>query len=163
MNIISPPIFENLLTESDAIVHKAYEGLSEQQKQETEFSILLMGEIPDFLSGAVQEILTSVVGKVRTSNANPMKVESNLAFKDWKILGLSDDPRSKLWRKQTRFDALRKIILPQNVRTRRCMRCDAVMEDILAPKVYRGGMVFGTMFRACFCGGNFVVDPPIEG
>jgi hypothetical protein len=158
-NLISPPLFENMLTECDAIISKAYEGLSEAEKQEAELNVFLYGEIPDVLEGAVQSILTTALDKLRANASNSAKLEDNLAFKDYSSLCLLDDARSKRWRQETTFDSLRKIEVSKNTRLRRCTRCDAAMEDIYGPRMSRGGYMFAQMLRACLCGGHFLVDP----
>ena len=139
----------------------ALASLVEQQRQELEMRILVFGEIPDILMPVIQTVLQTHIQSIREKLGDG---EAELAFKDWSILDVRDDPKSRRWRSETPFDGIRKVSLAGNVagkkvRLRSCPRCGTMMEDILSTSKR---LWIYNMWRTCFCGGLWTVIPPTE-
>lgn len=119
-------------------------------RQHTEKDMLVSAAIPSMLIPAVESFLTKTLDEFR-DEVN----ELELYFTDISWLGLSDDRRSDVWKTDHVLDALRKVVLPQEARLRRCTRCCAVMEDVYPPRGSSPWMT--TMQRTCYCGDWWLV------
>ena len=149
---VSADQFEHIILDVDREVSLAYTNAhtTDEGRQVTERDMLVSGEIPEILMSVVKYLFTKIVQRT--------KLEINmaeLALADVSPLGLSDDRRSDAWRRVDAMDAHRKVKLPQGVQLRRCIRCCALMEDLLP---YRGSSAWlNGMAKVCFCGSLWIL------
>ena len=151
-----PPInvmqFERILAEVDSGIKKAYlaAGVGEIDRQIIEKEMLIATDVPEILVGVVQHLLHNTL-----ENLNQEIDPGELYFRDHSWLGLTDDRRSDAFRQNHVVDAVRKIVLGEDVRVRRCTRCCAIMEDLLPQ---RGSNLWMTnMQRMCLCGSSWML------
>lgn len=111
-----------LVIETEKGVHEAYSRseTSERSRAEIELSMVTECSIPTQLHDAVTNVMTTTLPKL-TSELDIGK----LYFWDTNWLSLTarggDEPR---------YDALKKTLLRDGVRLRRCRRCNSAMEDV---------------------------------
>ena len=152
---ISPNNLEAILTSMDQFSKSAYSSMTDAQRSDIELRVLTGDEIPEACMTPLGQTLAEVVNKsLRLKNPD---AETDLAFRDWRILGLGDDKISKSWRRETVFDAVRKFELGPEVKIKRCVRCGSVMED-LPSAALRNVQWLGNMMRMCFCGGAWYLE-----
>lgn len=111
--------------------------------------MLVKAEIPAALMEPVKQLLTT--------NADSLRENINVAelyFTDVSWLGLTDDESTKRSAKQHPIDAMRKVEMRKGVRKRRCTRCGAVMEDVVAQR--GSSMLLFNLQRFCFCGSSWM-------
>ena len=156
-SLVSVSQFERLLSQLENGIKSAYQasGMSDSERSNVEKNMLIKVEIPEVLLEPVKEFLTNT--------AASLKEEVNVAelyFTNFASLGLTNDKAGKRWRKEHPLDAMRKIELGNNVSTRRCTRCAAVMEDLLPT---RTASVMVSQMKQCFCGSWWMVGADEEG
>ena len=153
--IATPPDVDGMLTELDRLLKATYADLSEADKQQLELRILVDGEIPEIVMPALQQFLNGVVESTRRKLSEK---EADFAFKDFNILCIGEDSKSRRWRRQTIFDGVRKIDLgKKKIRTRTCLRCGTVMEDVLPTRGMKAYWMYN-LIRCCICGGHWITD-----
>jgi mediator of RNA polymerase II transcription subunit 16 len=117
--------------------------------------MLVTGTIPPLFLPVLRSILTGSANKLRTDIA-----EAELSFSDFSMLGVGDDARTRRWWRTHTLDAIRKIVIRRDghgaVRTRLCVRCAAVMEDLIPTRGIRPWML--NMQRTCFCGAFWMLE-----
>lgn len=144
--------FERILAEVDNGIKKAYiaAGVGESDRQVIEKEMLIAADVPEILVGVVQHLLHTTL-----ENLNQDIDPGELYFRDHSWLGLTDDRRSDAFRQDNVVDAVRKMVLGEDVRVRRCTRCCAIMEDLLPQ---RGVNLWMTnMQRMCLCGSSWML------
>lgn len=149
---ISVMQFERILAEIDSGIKKAYlaAGVGETDRQVIEKEMLIAADVPEILVGVVHHLL-----HITLENLSHEVDLGELYFKDHSWLGLTDDRRSDAFRQNSVIDAIRKIVLGEHVRVRRCTRCCAIMEDLLPQ---RGSNLWMTnMQRMCLCGSSWML------
>ena len=144
--------FERILAEVDNGIKKAYlaADVGENDRQVIEKEMLIAADIPEILVGIVQHLLYNTLENLH-QDIDP----GELYFRDHSWLGLTDDRRSDAFRKNHVIDAIRKIVLGEDVRVRRCTRCCAIMEDLLPQR--GGNMWMSNMQRMCLCGSSWIL------
>lgn len=144
--------FEPILAEVDNGIKKAYlaAGVGETDRQVIEKEMLIAADIPEILVGIVQHLLYNTLENLH-QDIDP----GELYFRDHSWLGLTDDRRSDAFRKNHVIDIMRKIVLGEDVRVRRCTRCCAIMEDLLPQR--GGNMWVAKMHSACLCGSSWML------
>lgn len=150
--------FEHLLLQVDTRIKSAYQSsaISTDDRGITEKEMLIKAEIPNVLLGPAKEILTSI--------AASLKEEVNVAelyFANTASLHLTNDQSSKRWRKEHPIDAMRKIEIRNDARTKKCTKCGAVMEDLLPHKGMNSIVI--NFHKHCFCGSWWMVGSEDEG
>ena len=150
--------FERLLTIIEQRIKDVYlsSHTSDWERQNTEKEMLVCATVPRMLMPVVESFLTKSLDDFR-EEVN----ELELYFTDISWLGLSDDRRSDAWKKEHILDVLRKVVLPNTARLRRCTRCCAVMEDVYPQRGTSLWMM--TMQRTCYCGDWWLVVTHEEG
>lgn len=152
---ISPVNLESILTNMDHFSKNLYSSLSDAERADIELRVLTGDEIPEVCMAPLGRVLAEIVNKnLRMKNPD---ADTDLAFRDWSILGLGDDIVSRNWRRTTVFDAFRKVELGPHVKIKRCVRCGSVMEDLSTPALKKVQWL-GNMMRTCFCGGAWYLD-----
>lgn len=149
---ISVMQFERILAEIDSGIKKAYlaAGVGETNRQVIEKEMLIAADVPEILVGVVHHLL-----HITLESLSHEVDLGELYFRDHSWLGLTDDRRSDAFRQNSVIDAIRKIVLGEHVRVRRCTRCCAIMEDLLPQ---RGGNLWMTnMQRMCLCGSSWML------
>ncbi|KAL6717958.1 Mediator of RNA polymerase II transcription subunit 16 [Lecanora helva] len=153
--------FERLILDLDAGIRNTYQsvgigqdstnGQNDQQRRRKEErnnierDILIRGTIPDIHLDAVRNFFTNTVAKLREEID-----EAELYFTDFWSLGLTNDETSKRKRKRHPIDIIRRTELRQDAKTKRCIRCGALAEDMLP---FRGiNMLIFNLQRYCICG-----------
>ena len=154
--LVSPGQMNALMKDLDSLVKKAYESLPESERTAIETEMLTTASIPEVLVPVVRSFLQTSVENLR-QEVN----ESELYFRDFSMLGLHEDNRTKRWWKEHTLDGVRKIELRREgqrggVRLRTCARCGAVMEDII-PHIKPTRQWLLNLQRACFCAGHWMV------
>lgn len=139
--------FERLLTALDHNIKNAYTSSNTNpvDRKNTEKEMLVSATVPSMLLPVVGSFLTKTLDEFREEVD-----ELELFFTDISWLGLSDDRRSDVWRREHVLDGLRKVVLPREAPLKRCTRCCAVMED----SYLRGTPPWMlNMQRTCYCAG----------
>ena len=154
-SLVSVSHLERLLSQLESSIKNAYQAsrLSDTERSTVEKDMLIKAEVPEILLGTVTDLLTKT--------AASLKEDVNVAelyFASVAPLGLTNDESSKRSRKEHPLDALRKIEL-KGVKTRRCTRCAAVMED-LRPTT---ASVMVSQMKQCFCGSWWMVGGEQDG
>lgn len=139
--------FERMVSDLDNSIRGVYQSsqTSDTNRKNIEKEMLISAEIPEILMPAIETLLTTTVATLKQD----VDV-AELYFSDISWLGLSDDSRTDMWKKNHTLDAIRKVEVTKGARIRRCTRCCAVMEDILPQKGESMWML--NMQRTCFCG-----------
>ena len=155
---ISPPILDQVLTELDSLVAKAYleAGLSDASRVEVEREMMLTGQIPPILLPVFRPLLQVTFARLKAQ----IQV-GDLTFKDYSPLGIHGGKRARNWWSTRWVDVIRKVEIkrgdvPGGVKIRMCARCGSVMEDLLGQKILRPWM--GNTQRTCLCGGFWMVE-----
>ena len=143
---------KDLFSTTDALIKAAYKNAgyheaNSLERQAAERDMLIKGEVPEVLVGAVKEILTTTVQNLRE--------EVNVAelfFADVGWLGLTDGVGKVT--KEAQIDEMRKVELRRDAKLRRCARCCALMEDQMPA---RGLTLVMGLQRDCFCGAKWML------
>jgi mediator of RNA polymerase II transcription subunit 16 len=118
------PQFDKLLAEFDGAVRSAYgqSGLTQERRNEIEIQMVVNGYIPPELEEAIRSLMHHMLPKI-TENIDVAK----LCFwkTEWLGLRYSRPPPG-----HPRYDAIRKLLLGENLPLRVCRRCGSEMEDI---------------------------------
>lgn len=155
-------VYEKLLAGVENEVKHAYQsaGFTNADRAAPERDLLINGSIPPVLQPAVTAILTKTVPMIR-NEANPMY----LFLQDYSWLGVGDDKRADLFRRQYELDILRKVLIPLDESrgavqpSRRCVRCCAISEGIPPKSMAAVKMLMRTVaLRACTCGGMWLMS-----
>jgi hypothetical protein len=154
--LVLPAQMTALMKDLDGLVKRAYESLPESERTAIETEMLTTASIPEVLVPVVKSFLQTSVENLR-QEVN----EADLYFRDFSMLGLHEDDRTKRWWKEHTLDGVRKVELRREgqrggVRFRTCARCGAVMEDII-PNVKPTRQWLLNLQRACFCAGHWMV------
>lgn len=143
------------LGEVDKAIQEAYTqaGVQDRARQETELSMLTTCSIPASLHSALTSIISSSLPKLI-----PDLDMGKIYFWDttWLRLSPKATQTSSLNNDQDsepRYDALRKIPIPQGANLRLCRRCGSAMEDIAREpeKVRELPPWLQTAQRSCVC------------
>ena len=154
-SVVKVTQFERLLSELDSDIKTAYQSnaVSDGDRALAEKRLLIKAEIPPGFMSVVNRLLTTTLNWLR-KEIDP----AALYFADYRWLGLSDDKATDAFRESRTIDALRKVVLSDDVKLRRCTRCCAYMEDV--PHT-RGGTPWGAnMQKMCFCGSMWMLVGP---
>ncbi|KAI5788163.1 mediator complex, subunit Med16 [Pyronema domesticum] len=141
--------FEKMLTDIDGTIRAAYQEIKEPDRIIAERDLFVKTEIPAVFAGSVDRILGELVKGMK----NDVEL-AKLFFKDTSWLGMSDDIMSRMYRKKTMIDAVRKTeIKPDGgkvLRLRRCTRCCSIVEEAVMSKTTVTWL--GSFNRMCLCG-----------
>ncbi|MCJ1284725.1 mediator complex subunit [Xylographa opegraphella] len=170
---LPPRALESLFLETDSLVKHAYAAaqptISEQRQQVLEREMLVSGEVPEVLWGVVERVLGKG-GLLERVGEREGVSEGELFFGGFEELGLDEDLRTREWWARRTVDEVRKIVLRKKptdgeemgsgewkgtLKLRTCLRCGAVMEDLLPSKGASGWVM--SLQRTCFCGGFWMV------
>ncbi|GAB7338934.1 hypothetical protein MBLNU457_5612t1 [Dothideomycetes sp. NU457] len=142
--------FETLVADADQAVRKAHAnaGSSPQSRAGAEHAMLVHGELPVVMEGAVEGLLKGTVGRLMES----VDV-GEVFFKTWgkgveyevAVAGVSGE--------KGRYDVLRKGMVEQDVGVKRCRRCGSCIAS--GARFYVPWIVMGTRF--CVCSGHWTV------
>jgi mediator of RNA polymerase II transcription subunit 16, fungi type len=165
--------FEKILTEVDGFVKAAYTSsnpkLSELDRVQLERSLLISQDMPECFKSVTEKLF----GQTLTATWNDID-PADLRFWDISWLGLADDRRSFMYKKQNVVDVVRKIVLRAGppgtgfgeagpgisvaggggMKLRRCSRCCAMTEDVLPT---RNQSMWTQMQRMCVCGTTWML------
>lgn len=113
------------LGEVDKAIQDSYTqaGIQDRARQETELSMLTTCSIPECLHSALTSIITTSLPKLF-----PDLDMAKIYF--WDTTWLRLQSKKDMEKSEPRYDALRKIPIPQGARLRLCRRCGSAMEDI---------------------------------
>jgi len=137
--------FERMLTDIDGTVRATYHNVSEPDRAIVERHLFVNNALPPVFAAPTERLLSTTLPALRKE----IDV-SALFFQDVSWLGFHDDPESRGFLRKYRIDAVRKIVLPKNVRLRRCTRCCSVVDEAVMAKTQ--GFWLSSFNRMCLCG-----------
>ena len=112
---LSPRSVEQILSDVDKSIKRAYASTNpptdDTKRQEMEREMLVTGIVPECLHPVVTMLVENVVGGLRNTELD----EGELYFKDFSMLGLGDDRRTKTWWKSRIVDMVRKLVLKERL------------------------------------------------
>jgi mediator of RNA polymerase II transcription subunit 16 len=114
----------SLVVETEKALLESYtqSHTSERSRAEIELSMLTEATLPPQLHSALANLMTTTLPKL-----TPELDIGKLYFRDTTWLALT--PRGG---EEPRYDALKKVLLRDGARLRRCRRCNSAMEDLVA-------------------------------
>lgn len=137
--------FERMLSEIDGAVRITYHNVAEPERAITERQLFVDNALPPVFAGPTERLLSIHLPALKKD----INV-SALFFRDVSWLGFHDDVESRVFLRKHRIDAVRKIVLPRNIRLRRCTRCCSVVDESAMGKTQ--GLWLGSFNRMCLCG-----------
>ncbi|ERF75168.1 hypothetical protein EPUS_06208 [Endocarpon pusillum Z07020] len=145
---------EQLLIGVEKMVHQFYQsrGMTDRDKAETERFILSHGQIPEVLQDVMPRILQDVLPTTRT------KMDRlNLYMEDYSWLGIREDKKTKVFKRDFVVDVHRKRILRRKGlnRFRKCVRCGSVSADLVRMRHWPQSLQ--TLVLRCVCEDVFAV------
>jgi mediator of RNA polymerase II transcription subunit 16 len=114
----------SLVVETEKALLESYtqSHTSERSRAEIELSMLTEATLPPQLHSALANLMTTTLPKL-----TPELDIGKLYF--WDTTWLALTPRGG---EEPRYDALKKVLLRDGARLRRCRRCNSAMEDLVA-------------------------------
>ena len=144
--------FEFFSAQVEQLVKDAYSaaGLTEQQRADTEREMFTRATVPEVLVPAILKLLTDVWPRFI---AQPSVDLGRIVKHDIAWLDFTEDKFTRAWHATKVVDVVRKTPLPPGAKVRRCVRCNAAIEDIY-PESKWPGWVLSSM-KNCICLGNW--------
>ncbi len=145
---------EQLLSGVDKMVLQFYQvrEMTDRDKAETERFLLSHGEIPEVLQNVVPRILQDVLPMTRA------KMDRlSLYMEDYSWLGIREDRKTKVFKRDFVVDVHRKRILRRKGldRFRKCVRCGSVSADLV--RMRHWPQFLQTQVLRCVCEEFFAV------
>lgn len=148
---------EQLLSGVDKTVQHFHQvaGMSDRDKADTERFILSHGQIPEVLQDVVPRILQNVLPMTR-----PKIDRLSLYMEDYSWLGVRDDQKTKVFKRDFVVDVHRKKVMKRKGlgKVRKCVRCGSISADLL--KMRHWPQLLQTQFSRCVCEDVFAVVGP---
>jgi mediator of RNA polymerase II transcription subunit 16, fungi type len=145
---------EQLLSGVEKLTHQFYHvaGMSDRDKADAERFILAHGQIPDVLLEVVPRILHDVLPMTRERMDRLA-----LYMEDYSWLGIREDARTKVFRRDFVVDVHRKRVLRRKGldRVRKCVRCGSVSADMV--RMRHWPQYLQTQILRCVCEDVFAV------
>ncbi|KAF2094468.1 hypothetical protein NA57DRAFT_46246 [Rhizodiscina lignyota] len=150
--------FENFSGQVDILVKEAYaagkiSGSNEESayaRAKAEREMFVRARIPDVMLPAVVKLLKETWPKFIQAPGIDL---GRIVKHDIAWLGFTEDRYTKMWQARHTVDVVRKIVLPNSAKVRRCTRCNSGMEDIVPGEKFPA-WVIGSM-KNCICLGNW--------
>ncbi|KAG2022076.1 hypothetical protein GB937_004170 [Aspergillus fischeri] len=176
--------YEKFLAGVDSAVRHAYHGagFGDAERPGPEKELLVNARVPPVLVPAVSTILRQTVPALKTEIDR-----ITIYMGDYSWLGLSNDRRTEMYRRNRDVDIIKKIpcrpaasALPETnanananqngksstqvqQRRRRCVRCCEVSSDTHPPRSLLSFRMIAKLglLRACVCGGMWTLEPSV--
>lgn len=169
-------VYEKFLAGVDSAVRHAYQGagFGDAERPAPEKELIVNARIPAVLVPAVATLLRQTLPSLK-----PDIDRMGIYLADYSWLGIGNDRRTELYRRNREVDILKKLPLRASppadgvehngddnsgklaIPRRRCTRCGEVSGDVTPPRSFLWFRLVAKLgiLRSCLCGGMWTLEP----